>query len=161
MENQNEIKDETKNESNQQYIDAINNLKATTVNKDEYIKLQEENKNLLNSLVTGQELNKKEEIKSVDVNELRKKLSNSDNMSNLEYVQTALELRTALMENGSPDPFLPIGKDILVSDEDISEANKVANALQTCADYADGDSNIFTNELQRIMVNTGPVRKRY
>lgn len=39
---------------NQQYIDAIRDLKANSVSKDRYDKLMEENKNLLNSLVNGE-----------------------------------------------------------------------------------------------------------
>ena len=45
---------ETNINENQQYIDAIRDLKANTVSKDRYNKLMEENKNLLNSLVNGE-----------------------------------------------------------------------------------------------------------
>ena len=44
----------TQQNENQQYIDAIRDLKANTVSKDRYNKLMEENKNLLNSLVNGE-----------------------------------------------------------------------------------------------------------
>lgn len=46
--------EETNINENQQYIDAIRDLKANTVSKDRYNKLMEENKNLLNSLVNGE-----------------------------------------------------------------------------------------------------------
>lgn len=56
--NENEIltnqTEETNINENQQYIDAIRDLKANTVSKDRYNKLMEENKNLLNSLVNGE-----------------------------------------------------------------------------------------------------------
>lgn len=45
---------ETQQNENQQYIDAIRDLKANTVSKERYDKLMEENKNLLNSLVNGE-----------------------------------------------------------------------------------------------------------
>ena len=48
--------EETNINENQQYIDAIRDLKANTVSKDRYNKLMEENKNLLNSLVNGEQL---------------------------------------------------------------------------------------------------------
>ena len=51
--NQTNEQNENINE-NQQYIDAIRDLKANSVSKDRYNKLMEENKNLLNSLVNGE-----------------------------------------------------------------------------------------------------------
>ena len=36
----------------------------------------------------------------------------------------------------------------------------VADALEDCIEAANGDSAIFTNELQRIMVNTAPQRRK-
>lgn len=51
----NQMEETTNNfNENQQYIDAIRDLKANTVSKDRYNKLMEENKNLLNSLVNGE-----------------------------------------------------------------------------------------------------------
>ena len=39
------------------------------------------------------------------------------------------------------------------TDDDIKTAEKVANVLQECVDYAEGDSAVFTNELQRRLVD--------
>ena len=50
----NQMEETTQQNENQQYIDAIRDLKANTVSKDRYNKLMEENKNLLNSLVNGE-----------------------------------------------------------------------------------------------------------
>ena len=71
-----------------------------------------------------------------------------------------MKLREALLEKGEKDPFLPYGKNIIPTDEDIATADRVARVLQECVDYADGDSDIFTNELQRITVDTAPQRKQ-
>ena len=57
------------------------------------------------------------------------------------------------MSEGKPDPFLPVGSQILPDDADIAAANKVATVLQECVDYANGDSSVFTNELQRRLVD--------
>ena len=35
------------------------------------------------------------------------------------------------------------------TDDDFAKAEKVAAVLQECVDYADGDSNVFTDELKR------------
>ena len=143
---------------NVDYIEAIKEMKQNTVDKATYNKLKEENKQLLNSLVNGETIDvpKKEEV---DINALRKDLFNND-QTNLQYIEKALKLREALLEKGEKDPFLPYGKNIIPTDEDIATADRVARVLQECVDYADGDSDIFTNELQRITVDTAPQRKQ-
>ena len=50
---------------------------------------------------------------------------------------------------GELDPFVPIGNKIKPTDDDFAKADKVAAVLQECVDYADGDSNVFTDELKR------------
>ena len=74
-------------------------------------------------------------------------------LNNLEWTKNALELREALISEGQPDPFLPIGKQIMPTDEDIQAADKVASVLQECIEYAEGDPSVFTNELQRRMID--------
>ena len=134
------------------YLAAINELKQNSVDRESYEKLRAENKKLLDSIVNGTDagLSKPEERKSIE--ELRAAYLKED-QSNLEYITNALKLREALMAEGKPDPFLPIGEQILPTDEDIATANKVAAVLQECVDYAEGDSNVFTNELQRRLVD--------
>ena len=141
------------------YVAAIKELKEKTVSKESYQKLRDENKKLLQSLVNGEQI--QAEVEKPDINELRKELFNEDsNIDNVTFISKALELRTALIENGEPDPFLPVGKRITPTDEDISAANRVATVLQECVDYAQGDSQAFTNELQRRTIDTAPTRRR-
>ena len=133
------------------YLAAINELKANSVDRQKYEELKAENKKLLDSIVNGTEVAlPAEEKKSVE--ELRANYLKED-QSNLEYISNALKLREALMAEGKPDPFLPVGAQILPTDEDVATANKVASVLQECVDYADGDSSVFTNELQRRLVD--------
>lgn len=141
------------------YVAAIVEMQRSTVSRDKYDKLMEENKKLLNALVKGERLPQQEE--KADVSELRKKLYSGDNdMSNLEYIEASLKLRQAVMENGGIDPFLPMGQKILPDEADIAAADKVAQVLQECIDYADGDSQVFTNELQRRLIDTSPKNKK-
>ena len=133
------------------YLAAIKELKENSVDRSKYEELRAENKKLLDSIVNGTEVAQPvEEKKSVE--ELRAAYLKED-QSNLEYITNALALREALMAEGKPDPFLPIGEQILPTDEDVATANKVASVLQECVDYAEGDSNVFTNELQRRLVD--------
>ena len=134
------------------YIEAIKEIKQNSVDREAYNKLREENKRLLNSLVNGESIDVKKE-EPVDIDELRDKLFNKES-TNLEYISNALKLREELMKQGKPDPFLPAGKNIIPTEEDIKTADRVAKVLQECVDYADGDSNVFTNELQRVTVDS-------
>ena len=142
------------------YIQAINELKANTVDKSQYDKLKAENKKLLDSLVSGQTPDIAKPVEKPDINELRKKLFNTDNdLSNLEYVNNMLKLRNALIENGERDPFLPIGEKVEITADTVQKAENVANVLQDCVDFAEGDSGIFTARLQRIMKDNGPIKR--
>ena len=137
---------------NTDYIAAIKELKENSVDRAKYDQLRAENKKLLDSIVNGTsvEMPAKEEKKSVE--ELRAAYLKED-QSNLEYITNTLKLREAIIAEGKPDPFLPIGNQIMPTDEDVKTAQKVAEVLQECVDYADGDSAVFTNELQRRMVD--------
>ena len=133
------------------YLAAINELKQNSVNREDYNKLKAENKKLLDSIVNGTSVEvQMPQSKSID--ELRAAYLKED-QTNIEYISNALKLREALIAEGKPDPFLPIGEQILPTDEDIAAANKVASVLQECVDYAEGDSAVFTNELQRRLVD--------
>ena len=140
------------------YIEAIKEMKQNSVTRESYDKLKSENKQLLDALVNGKELEMKKE-EPVDITKIRKDLFNKDgNMSNLEYVSSVLKLRTALIEKGERDPFLPYGDKVNLTAEHYDQAEKVAAVLQECVDFADGDSGIFTAELQR---RTKDVMPRY
>ena len=137
---------------NTDYIAAIKELKENSVDRSKYDQLKAENKKLLDSIVNGTtiELPSKEEKKSIE--ELRANYLKED-QTNLEYITNTLKLREAIIAEGKPDPFLPIGEQIMPTDEDIKTAEKVAQVLQECVDYAEGDSAVFTNELQRRLVD--------
>lgn len=147
MENEeNIVQDNTK-----KYIDEIAKLKKETVSIEDYKKLEAENKNLLNSIVNDLNPKKEEDKEVADINELRKRLR-KDDPSNLEYVKNVLELRDAVISSGGNDPFLPYGKKIVPTNDDIEAANRVATVLKECVDYANGDSLLFTNELYRRII---------
>ena len=145
------------------YIAQIKNLKENSVSKDDYDKLRLDNKRLIDALANGTQVDVVEsKVSAVDkINELRTKLfSKGSNLDNLEYCKTAVELRDALIENGERDSFLPFGHNVIATDSDIETANRVATVMKECIDYADGDSDIFTNELQRRTVDVVIPKKK-
>lgn len=143
----------------QKYLDVIAEMQRNSVPKDVVDKLREENARLLNAYANGHVDTGSAEPPKHDINELRKRFLEKD-MNNLEYAQTTLDLRQASIEAGLGDPFLPIGQKIAPTAEDVQKANQVAAVLQECIDYADGDSAIFTNELQRRTIDVMPTRRR-
>ena len=143
----------TVEDNTQDYLAAIKELKEKSVDRSEYDKLRAENKKLIDAVVNGQpgqEEPAASKHSKEQIDELRNDLFNSPKeLSNLEYVTKAMELREALMENGEPDPFLPVGKQISPTRDDLEGAEKVAQVYRECIDYAEGDSEVFTNELMR------------
>lgn len=147
-------------EAETDYVAAIQELQNNSVSKTKYEKLRTENKKLLDALVSGQQIDLPKEEKP-NIDELRKKLFNKDaDLSNLEYVDTALKLRNALIEKGERDPFLPVGDRVSETAEMYDIAQRVADGLQECVDFAEGDSGIFTAQLQRITKDNPIKRKR-
>ena len=145
------------------YIDQIKKLKENSVSKDDYDKLRLDNKRLIDALANGTQMDVVEpKVSAVEnINNLRKKLfGKGNNLSNLEYCKTAVELRDALIENGERDPFLPFGHNVLATDSDYESAERVANVMKECIDYADGNDDIFTNELQRRTVDVVITKKK-
>lgn len=143
----------TVEDNTQDYLAAIKELKENSVDRSEYDKLRAENKRLIDAVVNGQP-GQEEQVVSKhtkeEIDDLRNELFNSPReLNNLEYITKAMKLREALMENGEPDPFLPVGKQISPTRDDIEGAEKVAQVYKECIEYADGDSEVFTNELMR------------
>ena len=143
----------TVEDNTQDYINAIKDLKQNSVDKAKYEALRLENKRLIDAVVNGMP-GQEEQVfvkhSKEQIDDLRNELFNSPReLNNLEFITKAMELREALMENGEPDPFLPVGKQISPTRDDIEGAEKVAQVYKECIEYAEGDSEVFTNELMR------------
>ena len=158
-ENENVVVEDNTND----YIDQIKKLKETSVSRDDYDKLKADNKRLIEALASGTQMDVVEpKVNTADkINELRTKLfSKGSNLNNLDYCKTAVELRDALIEKGERDPFLPFGHNVIATESDIESAERVATVMKECIDYADGDSDRFTNELQRRSVDVVIPKKK-
>lgn len=157
MENETNVTNVT-NESDQDYIEAIKELKENTVPKEQFEKVQEEKKKLLNALLNDNRVDSQSEPKESvenlqnDLRTLKKELAvaQEQGMSNLEYVSKALKFRQKAIALGLQDPFLPnspMGPD----DNDIKTAQKVADKLQECVDEANGNPAVFRNLFEQAV----------
>lgn len=144
---------EVENDTDNNYIKTINEMKKNSVSKEAYAKLQEENKQLLDTIVNGNYYTDDEEqVKEepVDLDAIRKEMF-SGNCSNLKYAEDALKLREEIIKKNNVDIFLPHGSHIQPTKEDVESVKNVVSCLQHCIDEADGDSSIFTLELQKYL----------
>ena len=149
----------------QKYLDAIADMKRNSVSRAEYDKIRDENKKLLETLVNGESIEgSAEPAPKASLKELRTNVFKKD-LSNLEYWQNVLELREHIMTYGDEkgrkeDPFLPHGQKIAPTAEDRQKAQLVADVVGECIEYAEGDAELFTNELQRRTIDVMPNRRR-
>ena len=139
------------------YLAEIERLKDTTVSKEDYNKLVEENKKLIGTLAR----NEKRETEAAKpagptLKELNAALCADTELSNLDYVKLSLAQRNAAIAAGKNDPYLPYGHNIKPTPEDIRKANLVAEELQKCVNEANGSSNAFTALLQDKLAPDSP-----
>lgn len=160
----NESTQETVNDSND-YIEALREMKQNTVSREQYEKLKNENKELLNTLINGGQVEMIDQSQKPSVEDLRKSLFSKEaadkGMTNLEFVSKALELRNAIIDEGGTDPFLPVGRGIELTRDDYEAAEFTAQQFQECIDIAKGNSEVFTAELMRRTIdNSIPTVKK-
>lgn len=135
----------------QDYIEKIKELKKNTVSKEDYDKIREENRQLLQSLVEGNPLQEQPaEEKKMTADELRKALFQPEReLNNLEYCKLAVELRDAVLEEEGKDIFVADNSQYTPGQDSYDAAERVASVMKDCIEYAQGDSVAFTNELMR------------
>ena len=148
------------------YIANINKIKNSTVSKEKYEQLKKENQTLADALLDGTDNDSQQAVpepstkeKVARQQELRNIIfdTNTDK-TNLELAKDMLELRdlTIELDGADKDPFLPKGSRINVTQNDYIGAKKFADSLKHCIEVSDGDSEFFTNELQRITKDAMP-----
>ena len=83
-------------------------------------------------------------------------------LSDIEFVEKALEFRDRVLEETGEDCFVSKGHNITPTQESYMAAQRTADIYRECLDYANGDNKVFMNELMRRMPNDGPVaQSRY
>lgn len=152
----------------QKYLDEIQRLKETTVPREENDKLKAENKalfdkcrSMIEMTMEGKGKMEEENPEGPTIQELRNKLygKGSEDLTDLEYIEGTLLLRKKLIDEEGIDPFVPIGRKYSPDANDIYCAQKLAEGFQHCVDVAQGDNQVFINEITRITKDTAmPVK---
>ena len=147
-------------QSNVELAKALEETRKNSVSKEEFEKLQEENRKLVSEIINGGGAGNGQQNppEQADIPTLREKLygPKSSELSNLEFWKATLELRDAVIAQEGYDPFLPYGEKIKPTAQDMEKANNVAEVVKGCIEEANGDSEIFTALLQSKTNNDSP-----
>lgn len=153
---------ETIPDTTAELIGKIKELKETTVSRQKYDELAEQNRQLMDLAINGGDAAASTVEETKDIAEMRKELFMPDKeLSNLEYISKALDLREAVLEQTGEDIF--VGKGHVASPEqaDYDKAEKAANVFKECIEAADGNNEKFVAELNSRIRDVGfPVRKK-
>ena len=124
-------------------LEEIKSLKANSVPKEEYNKLQEKNKTLMRQIINGGGT-KGEPEDTINVEECRKALfENPEDLTDLEFWENTLELRKARLEKEGVDIFLPKGQKTRYSNADKESANHVAEVIGQLIEESEGSPQVF------------------
>lgn len=166
-ENQNENQAVNENpQTAEEYVAAIKALKENSVPKSEFDKVVQEKQVLIRGIADGAALpdSDKPAENKPDIKQLREKIRNAgeNNLSNAEFVQTALDLRDACLAEGLPDPFLPLGIKRKPDNQDLAGAEKVADAFKSMLEEAKDeegkvDNDFFNALLKKYIANDNPI----
>ena len=146
--------------SNVEMAKALKELRENSVSKEDYEKLQKENKELVAQIINGDggAGNGQPTPEKVDIKALREELygPKGADLSNLDFWKKTLKLRDAVIEQEGYDPFLPHGAKIKPNEQDVERANAVAKTVQECIDKCEDNSEVFTALLQGETANDSP-----
>lgn len=151
-ENKNLVDGQEGTDNDLDLLEEIKSLKANSVSKEEYNKLQEKNKNLMRQIINGGGTNSEAED-TVDLQEIRKKIfENPEVNTNLDFWKNVLTLRKERIEKEGVDPFLPKGNKTRYSNQDRESAEKVAEVIGQLIEDSEGNPAVFTALLNNAIV---------
>lgn len=159
------------NQNNEQALDpqqnhAVEEAQALTEMKRrnseleaENAQLQEAKKQYYDAVLNGQnaepevvKLRTRQEI----VKDMREAIKNG--VTNVKYAELAVELNEACIRETGESCFLPKGRNVSPTADEVALAEKFPAFLQECLEAADGDPDVFNNEVERHTKKT--IRKR-
>lgn len=136
-------------------LNVNDNLKKEIASlQSDIARKEQDNKALITKFLNGSEIKKEEEDKTT-IEEYRDILygPNCDKLNDIEYVSNTLKLRKKLIDSGARDPFVGFGHNYTPSEDELERAEEVAQIYQECIDYANGDNQLFIQELQRRTID--------
>ena len=147
------------------YLDAINELKSqmdNMVSKEDYNDLLKQNKQLLDTVVSGRNPAAEEGAGDTRTDEDLIKTIKKKDVSNREGWGAILELRNRKLKETGIDPF--IGEQAHWDTTEVTQADRdgadaFADILQDCLDKSEEDHDLF-NGLLASRINGFPIPKK-
>lgn len=133
------------------YIEALNQLKASTVDKTLLEQAQEENKRLLNALANQRPIETTQVVDDGPTKEQLEKVITGE-QSNLAIITASLKHREMMLEETGRDEYaIGASKGGLYNptSEALAKAQATAEALENLVNEAQGDADYFDTLLQR------------
>ena len=140
--------------------EEVIDIKKNYVKRDELEAANKRYDDLVKGILEGNVPDLSGDDGKPDIAKLKKELYHSERpLSNLESCELTLKLRKAIMDEGGQDPFLP--NDGSATQQDIEQAERVAEGLQACVDAAGGDPIAFMAAFnQRVREGTPTTKRR-
>lgn len=129
------------------YLEQIESMKkemADMVDPVKYAELKKQHDTLLNDYVNKREV-KKEETTIRKAKEIARELMENKPMTNKKYIETALEYRTAMINESGHDPFVD-------KDTDPAKSHQVAEHLREVLNESETDFQ-FRMKLNESLVD--------
>lgn len=135
------------------YLKVIEDLKANSVKKEEYDKMLEENRKLLNSIVNGQQIQVAEEEPEIESSDFyRNQIDHAQ--TNLDYITAVCNYRDAVLKESGEDIFTLHKPGERVDEFELQAARDTADVFKQCIEDSEGDPKTFNALLQRRFVDT-------
>jgi hypothetical protein len=121
--------------------------------QEEVERIKNDNRALVEKLLNGEEVTKEEDTTTID--ELAEILygEKCDQLSDIEYIDKTCKLRRKVIKEKGFDPFVGRGKKYVPEPDEAERAENVARVFEECVEYANGDNQLFIQELQRRTVD--------
>lgn len=128
--------------------------------QEEVEKIKSDNKALVEKLLNGEDIVEED---STTIDEYAEILygDKCDQLTDLEYIDKTCKLRRKVIKEKGFDPFVGRGKKYIPEPDEAEKAENVARVFEECVAYANGDNQLFIQELQRRTVDVPiPFRNR-
>ena len=153
--NENEkINLEIEEDPTKKYLDQIQEMKRTHVSREQYDKIRDENKMLLDTIVQGRSLENSstEEPAKRSIEEIANHIygPGHEKLKDNELISDLFELRNRIKEEHGIDIAIPNGQKYQFDVNDLAAADRVEEGFKHCLEVSEGDNKIFMREAVRL-----------
>lgn len=115
-------------------------------------KMKRDNKELVGRLLSGENMTEED---TTTIDEYAETLygDKCDQLTDIEYIDKTCKLRRKVIKEKGFDPFVGRGKKYIPEPDEAEKAENVARVFEECVEYANGDNQLFIQELQRRTID--------